>query len=171
MGGIAVNYSSFAIAFGLGFSALVVAAEKEAPATVSIPRLTLDLATKLAQASIESCRESNVNVAVTVVDRGGHPQVVLRDTLAMDLALPISRSKAYTALSFNTPTSQLEGRFTGSYSVPKLDDVMIAAGGVPIHAAGAIVGAVGVSGAPSGETDEKCAQAGIEAIKFNLEGF
>ena len=155
----------------LCMSGIVEAADKPAPAIVSISRLSMDMAIKLAKASIDACRKENVNVAVTVVDRGGHPQVVLRDTLAMDLALPISRQKAYTALSFNTATSQLEGRFPGNYSVPKLDSVIVAAGGLPITGGGSIIGGVGVSGAPSGVTDEKCAQAGIDAIKFELETF
>ena len=155
----------------LCMSGIVEAADKPAPAIVSISRLSMDMAIKLAKASIDACRKENVNVAVTVVDRGGHPQVVLRDTLAKDLALPISRQKAYTALSFNTATSQLEGRFPGNYSVPKLDSVIVAAGGLPITGGGSIIGGVGVSGAPSGVTDEKCAQAGIDAIKFELETF
>jgi uncharacterized protein GlcG (DUF336 family) len=160
------------------YSALVVcmilatparAAESQAPVAVPIPRLSLDVAVKLAKAAIDACRKQTLNIAVTVVDRGGHPQVVLRDTLAMDLALAISRRKAYTAMSFNAPTSQLEGRFSGAYSVPKIDDVLIAAGGLPINGGGAIIGGVGVSGAPSGKQDEQCAQAGLDAITFDLE--
>ena len=145
------------------------AVETTAPATVSIPRMSMDTAVKLAKAAIDACRKQGLNVAVTVVDRGGHPQVVLRDTLAMDLALAISRRKAYTAMSFNAPTSQLEGRFSGNYSVPKIDDVLIAAGGLPITGGGAIIGGVGVSGAPSGRQDEQCAQAGLDAVAFDLE--
>lgn len=145
------------------------AAQQEAPPTLPIPRLSMDLAAKLARTAIDACRKQGLNVAVTVVDRGGHPQVVLRDTLAMDLTLAISKQKAYTAMSFNSPTSQLEGRFAGAYSVPKTDGLIIAAGGLPITAGGAIIGGVGVSGAPSGEMDEKCAQAGLDAIKFDLE--
>lgn len=163
--------SIVAVATAISVSGIVSAAEKDAPVTVPIPRLSMDFAVKLAKAAIDACRKQNVNVAVTVVDRGGHPQVVLRDTLAMDLTLPISRQKAYTAMSFNSPTSQLEGRFPGAYSVPKLDSVIIAAGGLPITGGGAIIGGVGVSGAPSGATDEKCAQAGIDAVKFELESF
>jgi len=142
----------------------------EAPATLPIQRLSLDMALKAARASLAACREAGVNVAVTIVDRGGHPQVVLRDTLAMDLTLTISRQKAYTAMSFNSPTGDLEGRFKGAYSVPKIDGVIIARGGLPVTGAGAILGGIGVSGAPSGELDEKCARAGLEAIAFELEG-
>jgi len=40
---------------------------------------------------------------------------------------------------------------------------------VPIEAAGNIIGAVGISGAATGEQDEACARAGIKAIQFELE--
>lgn len=145
-------------------------AQKDGP-PVFLPTklLSMDMALKLAQSAIQFCRKEGVNVAVTVVDRGGHPQVVLRDTLAMDLTLTISRDKAYTAMSFNTPTSELEGRFPGAYSVPKVNGLVINAGGLPITIAGSIVGGVGVSGAPSGVTDEKCATAGLNAIRDDLE--
>lgn len=161
----------FSAVIALSFTVPAVAADYEGPTTMPIQRLVMDLAVKMAKASIDECRKQGVNVAVTIVDRGGHPQVVLRDTLAMDLALPISQKKAYTAMTFNAPTSGLEGRFPGSYSVPKLDSLIISAGGLPITGAGAIIGGIGVSGAPSGEQDEKCAQAGIDAIKFELESF
>ena len=45
----------------------------------------------------------------------------------------------------------------------------MSAGGLPIQVGGALVGAVGVSGAPSGITDEECAQAGIDAVLDDLE--
>ena len=155
----------------IAFNLPAVAAEQEAPATVPVPRLVMELAMKMAKASIDACRKQGLNVAATVVDRGGHPQVVLRDTLAMDLTLTISKQKAYTALSFNAPTSQLIGRFPDTYSVPKVDGIIIAAGGLPITGGGAIIGGIGVSGAPTGVQDEQCAQAGIDAIRFELEGF
>ena len=40
---------------------------------------------------------------------------------------------------------------------------------VPIEAGGSILGGIGVSGAPSAEADDKCAKAGINAIKDALE--
>jgi len=139
------------------------------PVTVDIKRLSLDTALTAARASIDACREQGVQVTVTVVDRGGHPQVVLRDVLAMDVSIAISRDKAYTAMSFNSATGALEGRFAGAYSVPKTPGLLIARGGLPIVAAGSIFGGIGVSGAPSGEIDEQCAQAGIDAILDDLE--
>ncbi|WP_026290017.1 GlcG/HbpS family heme-binding protein [Thioalkalivibrio sulfidiphilus] len=152
----------------LGAGAVAVA-QADAPVTVDIKRLSLEMANRIALATIEACRAEGVNVAVTVVDRGGHPQVVMRDTLAMDLTLEISRQKAYTAMSFNAPLSQMEDRFTRPFSVGKVQGIVFSAGGLPIHAAGSIVGGVGVSGAPSGELDEKCAAAGLEAVQIDLD--
>jgi uncharacterized protein GlcG (DUF336 family) len=136
---------------------------------ISIKRLSMETALQIAQAAIAQCRKEGVQIAVTVIDRGGHPQVVLRDVLAMDLTLTVSRQKAYSALSFNSATSGLEKRFTTMYAVPKIDGLVMSAGGVPITAGGSILGAVGVSGAPSGKTDEKCAKAGVEAVSADLE--
>lgn len=141
----------------------------EQPVLIKIPRLTLETAQKIAQAVIVECRRSAIQVGVTVVDRGGHPVVVLRDTLAPDLTLEISRQKAYTAMSFNAATSTMENRFTQPFSVGKVQGLVFSAGGVPIEAAGNIVGAVGVSGAPTGTQDEKCANAGVQAVLFDLE--
>ena len=148
---------------------IVPAATADQPLTVDIKRLSLDTALRIGQAAIEQCRKEGVQIAVTVIDRGAHEQVVLRDVLAMDITLPISKQKAHTAMAFNSPTSQLEGRFKGSYSVPKLDGLIVSAGGLPINIGGTIMGGGGVSGAPSGEIDEKCAQAGIDAVRADLE--
>ena len=146
-----------------------LAQAEERPPTVSIKRLTMETALSIAQGAIAQCRKEGVQIAVTVVDRGGHPQVVLRDVLAMDITLPISKQKAHTAMAFNTPLSQLEGRFKGSYQVPKLNGLIVSAGGIPINIGGTIYGGIGVSGAPSGETDEKCATAGLDTVREDLE--
>ena len=146
-----------------------VAFASDLPLTVNIKRLSMETALRIAQAAIEQCRKEGVQIAVTVVDRGGHEQVVLRDVLAMDITLPISKQKAHTAMAFNTPLSQLESRFTKPFMVAKLDGLIVSAGGLPINIGGNILGGVGVSGAPSGLTDEKCAKAGIDAVAADLE--
>ena len=139
------------------------------PVLVSIKRMSLDTALKAARAAIEACRKEGVQVAVTVIDRGGNAQVVLRDVLAQDLTLKVSQAKAYAAMSFVVPTSQLEGRFKTPYGPPAVGGLVASAGAVPIQAGGELVGAIGVSGAPSGQTDEGCARAGYEAITEDLE--
>jgi len=157
--------------FALCCAALLAApaAKAEDPVAVPIMRLHSDLALTAAQTAIDACREKAMNIGVTVIDRGGHVQVSIRDTLGMPITMPISQQKAYAALNFNTPTSELEGQFDSPFSPGKLDGLIMSAGGLPIAAAGTILGAIGVSGAPSGETDEQCAQAGLDAISTDLE--
>jgi len=139
------------------------------PLTVNIKRLSLDTAMRIGKAAIDKCRKEGISITVTVVDRGGHPQIVLRDTLTMDVSIPVSLKKAYTAMEFNSPTSEMEDRFKGSYNVPKIDELIVSAGGIPINIAGNIMGGIGVSGAPSGATDEACAKAGLAAVQDDLE--
>jgi uncharacterized protein GlcG (DUF336 family) len=139
------------------------------PVLVSIKRMSLDTALKAGRAAIEACRKEGVQIAVSVIDRSGQAQVVLRDVLAPDLTLKVSQAKAYAAVSFVVPTSQLEARFTQAFGPPSVGGVVIAAGAVPIQAGGELVGAIGVAGAPSGQIDERCARAGFEAISEDLE--
>ena len=142
---------------------------QDQPLMVNIKRLSLDSALRMGKATIDACRKAGVQVAVTIVDRGGNVQVVLRDVLAQDLTLTISKQKAYTAMSFNMATSAMKGRFTDPFSIGKVEGIVVSDGGLPITAGGTIIGGIGVSGAPSGKTDEQCAQKGIDAIKDDLE--
>ncbi len=150
-------------------SLLSVSVQAEEKMTQNIKRLSLETALRIAQAAIDQCRKEGVQIAVTVVDRGGHEQVVLRDVLAMDITIPISKQKAHTAMAFNSPLSEMQDRFTGAYGVPKIDGLVISAGGIPVNVGGNLMAGIGVSGAPSGETDEKCARAGLEAVLSDLE--
>ena len=141
-------------------------ADEDAP-SVSVKRLTLDAATTVAQAAVAACREKGVQICVTVLDRNGIEQVVLRDTLAPQITLPISKGKAKAAVMFSVSTAQLADR--ANTPIGRVPGLVMSTGGLLIEAAGSVYGAVGVSGAPSGKTDEECAQAGIDAILEDLE--
>jgi uncharacterized protein GlcG (DUF336 family) len=145
------------------------ATHSDQPLTVNIKRLSLDTALRIGKAAIDKCRKEGVSVTVTVIDRGGNAQVVLRDTLAMDVTIPISMKKAYTAMEFNSPSGTIGDRFKSSYDVPKMDELLATAGGIPINIAGNIMGGIGVSGAPSPMIDEACAKAGLSAVSDDLE--
>lgn len=134
--------------------------------------LTLDTALELAKASLEACRASGYQVAVAVVDRFGLPQVMLRDRFAGPHTPLTATNKAWTAVSFRTNTSDLIALSQPGQpqsGLRELPNVVILGGGVLIEAQGAILGAVGVSGAPGGEEDDGCARAGIEAVRDKLE--
>jgi len=158
----------FAVLLPLCILPLSSVADEESP-VVELKRLKMETALTVAKSTVDACRKEGYQVAVTVVDRTGQAQIILRDTFAPHFAVKVSEQKAYTASSFNSATSQLTKRFTSPFSPAKLDGIITSGGGVPITAAGSLLGAVGVSGAPSGEIDEKCAKAGINAVIDDLE--
>jgi len=148
--------------------ALAAPALAEEPMVVQVKRLSLDTAAKIAQATIEACREKGIQIAVTVVDRDGTVQVTLRDTIAAPITAPISEMKAKTAVNFNAATSTMAAR--ADTPIGRIDGLVMSAGGVPILVGGsALVAGVGVSGAPAGETDEECALAGVAKVQEDLD--
>ena len=153
---------------GLALFTGTVRADDES-AVVQIHRLKTDFAVKIAAEGLAACRKQGVNIAIAVVDRGGHIQALVRDTLASPITVTIATHKANAAVNFNVPTAELEGRFTSPFSPGKIDGIVLSAGGLPINAGGHIIGGIGVSGAPSGETDQACAQAGLDSVIEELE--
>lgn len=136
---------------------------------VEVKRLNADTAMRIAQAAVAECRKKGIQIAATVVDRDGTVQAVLRDTIAAPLTLVVSQQKAYTAANFNASTSAAAMAERANGPVGRAPGITMSPGGVPIEVAGSLFGAVGVSGAPSGKTDEECALAGIAAVKEDLE--
>jgi uncharacterized protein GlcG (DUF336 family) len=155
------------LALALTASLSSTAALADDPLTVSVKRLSLQSAQRIAQATIDACREKGIQIGVTVVDRDGVVQAQLRDTIAAPITVPISYKKAYTAVNFNAATSALEAR--ADTAVGRQDFLVMSAGGVTVQSGGSLVGGVGVSGAPSGETDEECALAGVAAVQDDLD--
>lgn len=163
-----MHYRTALFALGLLASPLTVAEEE---ATVSFNMLTPETALELAQATLNDCRERGYQVAVSVVDRMGVPQVMLRDRYAGSHTPETARRKAWTAASFRTDTeTMMEETQAGKMQsgVRFISEAMMVGGGIPVEAAGSMVGAVGVSGAPGGDEDHLCAEAGIAAIEDKL---
>ena len=135
---------------------------------VMTPKTALDLA----QATLAACRTAGYQVAVVVTDRFGGVQVALRDRLAGIHTVETARRKAWTAVAFRTDTLTIYGLIkdgTVNPGLQHLDQALMVGGGVQVLAAGSVVGAVGVSGAPGGAADHDCAVKGIEAIQDALD--
>ena len=150
----------------------VLPAAALAQGTHTIKLLTPDTALKAAQAALKKCRDSGYQATVAVVDRMGVTQVLIRDRYAGAHTPRTARLKAYTAVSFRTNTSELaEATQPGrpSSGVRDLPGVVALGGGLMIQAAGSLLGAIGVSGAPGGKEDDVCAAAGIAAIREDIE--
>ncbi len=139
---------------------------------ISYKSMSMDLALKAATSAMQSCRDQGYQVSVAVIERGGATQVILRDQLAGIFTPDIALRKAKTALNFWTNTSNLvEPTNSGkpASGLRHFPDAIFLGGGVRVEAGGIVVGAIGISGAPSPNIDEACANAGIESISDILD--
>ena len=157
------------LALALSFICVPAAA---AHATFAIKLLTPQTALNAAQAALARCRANGYQVTVAVTDRMGVVQVLLRDRFAGPHTVDMATSKAYTAVSFRTNTTELaEATQAGKpqSGIRNRPGVAAVGGGLMIEAGGSLLGAIGVSGAPGGKEDDACAAAGIAAIREELE--
>ena len=163
-----MNRKAIVMVATLGFAGSSLAQE----GVFQTKSLTPETALSAAKAAMEFCRKQGYQVAVAVVDRAGLAQVVLRDRFAGAHTLDVASNKAWTAASFRTPTAALAAEtqagkpLSGLRNLPRF---LAVGGGLVIESGGAVLGAIGVSGAPGGEADEACARAGIKAIADAIE--
>jgi uncharacterized protein GlcG (DUF336 family) len=143
---------------------------RDAEALYSIRLMSPELALKATQAALAACREKGFAATVAVVDRGGTVQALLRDRFAGPHTPDTAQRKAWTAITFRADTQDLvDATQSGPQAAARLlPGVVMLGGGVRIESAGSLVGAIGVSGAPTGSDDDACARAGIRAIQEAL---
>jgi len=127
--------------------------------------VTLDLARTCIARGIKEAERLGFKVAVAVVDAAGHLTACERMDGALWVTPEIARAKANAAAGFHATTLDLEERFTRRMlfadNVATLGgyEFVFGKGGVPVVADGAIVGAVGVSGAVPADNDHAIADA------------
>ncbi|WKD34006.1 GlcG/HbpS family heme-binding protein [Streptomyces xanthophaeus] len=144
-----------------------VASKKDGPADknfTTTTHLTIDAATRAAEAALKAAESENQKVTVAVVDRNGNTIVTLRGDGAGPQSYESAQRKAFTAVSWNAPTSVLAGRLAQTPNLKDIPGTLFLGGGTPVQANGAPVAGVGVAGAPSGDLDEKFAKAGVDAL-------
>jgi uncharacterized protein GlcG (DUF336 family) len=151
---------------------LFAASAAASEATYTVRLLAPETALKAATAALAECRQRGYQVAVAVVDRAGVAQALVRDRFAGPHTPDTAIAKGWTAVSFRTDTLEL-ARVTQAgepnSGIRHLPRVVAVGGGVLIVAGGGILGAIGVSGAPGGAADAACADAGVAAIREDLD--
>lgn len=134
--------------------------------------LTAALALEAAEAAIAHCKSQGYNVTVTVADRLGAPKVVIVRDGPPGVARESTRRKAYTAAVLRVSTADYTKRISNPNAFnPGMYDPELATGpgGVPIKAGEDTIGGIAAAGAPGGDKDEACAQAGVDKIKDRLQ--
>jgi uncharacterized protein GlcG (DUF336 family) len=149
---------------------LLAAAAHAAPDLLPTKVMSMELARDIAQKAVETCRAKGYQSAAVVVDRGGNPQAVLRDVYATKFNVEIAMRKANASILSGAPSSELRAsRGDIRPELNHIDGIIIMDGGLPIRAGGALIGAVGVSGAPTGKLDEECSQKALDGVAERLE--
>ena len=143
----------------------LAATAQEMPTT---PYLPLELATKAADAALKACVAEGHNVSVAIVARDGATKVVLKGDNSGPHTGASAEGKAFTSAALGRDTAGLAEFIAGKPANEGMRDMdsrmVIQAGGLPIKFGKALVGGIGVGGAPSGDIDAKCAVAGLKAI-------
>jgi uncharacterized protein GlcG (DUF336 family) len=131
-------------------------------------RLTLDLASAIADTALRSARNAALKpITVVVLDAGGHDVVLKREDGSGILRVDIARGKAWGALGMGLGSRELgrraeqNPRFYAALAAASGGRVIPNPGGVLIrNSVGDVLGAVGISG-DQADRDEACAIAGI----------
>ncbi|MER5862153.1 heme-binding protein [Kitasatospora sp. NPDC002040] len=141
-----------------------VAADLKKSETFTSTHLSIEAATKAARAALAAAEKENQRVSVAVVDRNGNTIVTLRGDGAGPQSYESAERKAFTAVSWNAPTSELVKRLAQTPNLKDIPGTLFLGGGAPVASQGAPIAGIGVAGAPSGDLDEKFAQAGVAAL-------
>ena len=158
----------------LGAAAAVLAASSSAysQGLIMVRDVSYDIALVMAQTALEYCRQDGFKVGVSVVDRGGHVLVTLRDHGAAHHTVELAQRKAYTSRIFRQTSKEFSQRLRDnpiSAGLGTTSGVLASVGGIPIKVGDEVVGGIGVSGAPGGDRDEACARAGLAKVADQLK--
>src|ERR1700731_2747009 len=114
--------------------------------------ISTELAQKMANEAVAKARELGVTENVAILDDGGKLKAFSRMDGAPIPSIEIAQNKAYTAL-FGVSTEEFFNFIQGDpsllASIPTLARVAAWGGGFPIKVNGEVVGAIGLSGAPT----------------------
>jgi uncharacterized protein GlcG (DUF336 family) len=131
----------------------------------------MGMALAIIQGTIEQCTKDGYKVSVTIVDKAGNVAASIRGDGTNPHTMEFSRLKAYTSRT----RGQTSLEFMKLVSDPanaylrQIPNVVAVGGGVPIKVGNEVIGGVGVSGAPGGEKDDACANAGLAKVEAALK--
>lgn len=129
--------------------------------------LILAEANRIVDVAIAKAKELKVNMAVAVCDAEGRLVAFNRIEGTAWITAYGAEGKAIAATAFGRPSVDLEdiGAFPAyaALSVREGNHMAPVQGALPIYRDGRVIGAAGASGG-TGQEDEDCARAGIEAL-------
>src|SRR5881628_3429486 len=129
--------------------------------------ISSELAQKMMNAAVAKARELGVSENVVILDDGGNLKAFSRMDGATIPTIEMAQNKAYTAL-LGISTQDFFNFIQGDPSllagIPTLARMAAWGGGFPVKVNGEVVGAIGVSGAPTVQNDIDCAKAALALV-------
>src|ERR1700680_3784790 len=129
--------------------------------------ISSELAQKMVDEAVAKARELGVTENVAILDDGGNLKTFSRMDGAPILSIEMAQNKAYTAL-FGVSTQEFFKFIQSDPSllagIPTLARMAAWGGGFPIKVNGEVVGAIGLSGAPTVQNDIDCAKAALAIV-------
>jgi len=154
----------------LFFLAVVISSASYAEDVSSVRQMSYGLAADIAKSAVEACFEQGYQASAVVVDRAANILVVMRHQNASRFTVELATRKANAVILSGTSTGNFKkNRADIREEMNMLNDIIVLEGGLPIEAAGSLLGGIGVSGAPGGDKDAVCAQQGIAAVQERLD--
>jgi uncharacterized protein GlcG (DUF336 family) len=161
----------FIVVVGLVFGAsnLIAHAQQRPP---TAPGPSLELALEAVQEALSVCATQGHKVTVTVVDSLGNVKAQVRADGANPFTLSISERKVNVVLKYGEASIVIAEKVKNDAELAaeiKADKTLLPWGGAqPLLSNDALIGAIGVSGAPNGDKDDVCTVAAVEKIKGRL---
>ncbi|MGH8112766.1 MAG: GlcG/HbpS family heme-binding protein [Rhodanobacteraceae bacterium] len=125
--------------------------------------LTLDDARRMGTAAETEAHRNGWNVSIAVCDAGGHALWFERMDGAPAISAHVAPGKARTAALTGKPSKAAEDMINRGRTAAVTMPALTMEGGEPVIFDGAVIGAVGVSGARSSE-DAQVARAGVATL-------
>ena len=155
----------------LASASILVAGSAAAQAPQVEKNVSMAMSMAIIQGAIDQCTKDGYKVSVTIVDKGGNVAAQIRGDGTGPHTMEFSRLKAYTSRTRNQTSLQTMKLLEDPANafIRQIPGVVGVGGGVPIKAGNETIGGVGVSGAPGGEKDEVCANAGLAKVADALK--
>jgi uncharacterized protein GlcG (DUF336 family) len=145
--------------------AISLAGAAAALSVAELPALTYEGARMVAEAAGAEAARRGVAPVISVVDPGGALMYLVRPDAAQVASVAVTTDKARTAAIYRRPSKDFEDQAAGGRpSALHLARAVPLQGGIPIDRDGAVVGAIGVSGATSADEDNELAVLGAAAL-------
>ena len=143
------------------------------PNLVNKHSISFELAQRMVNAAVAKAKEIGVSENVVILDDGGNLKAFGRMDGAPLPTIEMAQNKAYTAL-LGVSTQDFFNFIQSDPSllagVPTLSRIAAWGGGFPVTVNGEVVGAIGISGAPTVQNDIDCAKAALALVSDAAAG-